>query len=474
MTLSETLRTEIIPTIPRYYRKDDEDEKLDFKAIACFCALGFFLDDDTYFKNTKNLRSATDYQFDHKGRIISANPNFTWFYEPRSISFQEVVEEFTFIFEGLIKKTIQGEKVILPISGGLDSRTLAAALQEYPNTHAYSYSFKNGVNENLYGSSIARACSFPFHGFSIQEGYLWPIIEQVAQINGCYADFTNPRQAAVLSQVKDFGDTFLLGHWGDVLFDDMSASFSRDFQSQVTLIKRKILKSRGVELAEALWQAWGLSGTFENYFDERVMSLLEGIQIDHPDARVRAFKSMHWATRWTSSNLTLFTANHKTFVPYFHDEICKFICTVPEEYLADRQIQIAYLIQKAPKLASLPWQKYHPCNLYNYENYYSTKYLPYRAVRKMINKGKELFGKKIIDSNWKLQFLGNENSQELQKWLFRNSSFTELISPNLVRSFYEKFKKEATQYHHVINMLLTLSLFSKLRQKSNGGKEYYN
>ncbi|MBK7870832.1 MAG: hypothetical protein IPJ74_09160 [Saprospiraceae bacterium] len=121
-----------------------------------------------------------------------------------------------------------------------------------------------------------------------------------------------------------------------------------------------------MELGSALWQAWGLEGVFGDYLHGRIETLLCGIDIDNANARIRAFKSLYWAPRWTSTNLQVFAAARPMALHYYHDEMCQFICTVPEKHLAGRQIQIEYLKMKAPELARIPWQDHRPFNLYNY------------------------------------------------------------------------------------------------------------
>ena len=58
-----------------------------------------------------------------------------WYYEPKNISFNEAVMEFTDIFENIINVNTNGENIILPLSGGLDSRTLATALKKKKLKH---------------------------------------------------------------------------------------------------------------------------------------------------------------------------------------------------------------------------------------------------------------------------------------------------------------------------------------------------
>lgn len=97
----------------------------------------------------------------------------------------------------------ENKKVILALSGGLDSRTQACGLHHVgANVNSYSYSFSGGHDETKYSEKIAKVCDFPFHNWKIPNGYLWNKIEDLAKINGCYSDFTHPRQMAFRENTK--------------------------------------------------------------------------------------------------------------------------------------------------------------------------------------------------------------------------------------------------------------------------------
>ena len=216
------IKTEIIPVKQKFIGKADE---LDYAAICVFAATGFFLDQDTYYKKLKVLKPATAYELDDKGEdIISESSYFKWHYSPRERSLEAVVQEFSDLFESIIKEQISNKEVILPISGGLDSRTQAVALSRLGvKVNAYGYSFKNGHNETRYGKRIAELCDFPFTSYTVTNGYLWEVIEDLAKITKCYSEFTHPRQMAFINHYRDKGEVFSLGHWGDVLFDNAAA-----------------------------------------------------------------------------------------------------------------------------------------------------------------------------------------------------------------------------------------------------------
>ena len=111
-----------------------------------FCCYRFLLDKDTYYEDEVCLRAATKNTINDSGELIKSEPWFNWHYSPRQISFEQALEEFTSLFESIIEEQVKSQKIILPLSGGLDSRTQAAALR-YLNkdVFAYSYSFKNGI-----------------------------------------------------------------------------------------------------------------------------------------------------------------------------------------------------------------------------------------------------------------------------------------------------------------------------------------
>jgi len=63
-----------------------------------------------------------------------------------------------------------------------------------------------------------------------------------------------------------------------------------------------------------------------------------------------------------------------------------------------------------------------------------------------------------------LQFLGEANDKQLHQWLFENESFKDFIPEAVVTTFYNQFKnKDSVNYSHPVSMLLTLSLFTKLK-----------
>ena len=456
----EVIKTPIIPDKQIFAKIKNQPHELDYKAICVFAALGFFLDDDTYWLDTKVLKPATINTIDDNGFLISSEKWFHWHYTPRTISLEAAESEFSVLFEKIIKEQTEGKNVILPLSGGLDSRTQAVALSKLNSkVKSYSYSFENGYKESHISKRIANSLEFPFTKLTIKKEYLWSKINRLGKINGCYSEFTHPRQMAVIDEIKELGDVFSLGHWGDVLFDSDEVNFSSD-EELLVILKKKIIKKGGLELANKLWSYWNLPECFDSYLNKRILKLWNQISIKNNSAKMRAFKSLYWAPRWTSVNLSIFESEHPITLPYYDNRMCKFICTIPENMLANRQIQIEYIKKRMPKLANITWQEKKPFNLYNYHLQKSLYDLPYRIVSKLKREFQRLAGKKYMQRNWELQFLGEENQKLLKKHIFNEKFNKSFISKKIISDFYNKFKdSDDVFYSHPVSMILTLSLF---------------
>ncbi|WP_431135826.1 asparagine synthase-related protein [Psychroserpens mesophilus] len=454
-----TLTTSIIPD-KQTFVKLNKTHTLNHKAICVFVATGFFLDQDSYWEDEICLQPASKHEIDDNGFFLNSKPWFEWHYSPRDLTFDQVLEEYVTLLTDIIHEQVKDNPVVLPLSGGLDSRSQALVLSKMNNpVSAYSYSFQNGYPEHKISKNIAEICGFNFQEFFISKGYLWDVIEDLGTINKCYSEFTHARQMAVFKQLSNMQGVMSLGHWGDVLFDKGAPDTITE-NSIVSFLLKKMVKAKGVELAEKLWKTWGLEGDFNEYLVTRVEDAVSKIKIDNISAKVRAFKTSQWAHRWTTTNLSVFEAAKPITLPYYDNRMCKFICTVPEKYLADRQLQIAH-IKQHKALARVTWHANKPFNLLNY-NYNKSPYnLPSRVANKVSREISSIMGKPLIQRNWELQFLGKENDNQLRTFLF-SDSFASFVPEEVTSYFYSQFKNDnPIVYAHPLSMLLTLALFQK-------------
>ena len=270
---------------------------------------------------------------------------------------------------------------------------------------------------------------------------------------------------AFKEELGSLWNLFSLGHMGDLMFDSFGyPQLSKD--EEVEVLSKLLLKKGGVELAKELWLAWGLEGEFESYFKSRINDLLKQFDIEDTNAKIRAFKTHFYVSSWSSNNLSVFSAIHPISLPYYDDRMCEFICTLPEELLANRKLQIAYIQQNSPELARITWQQTQPFSI-NKRHLNRVPYnLPYRITNKLKREFNRLvMGEHYIKRNWELQFVGKENEKQLERWL-TESELSKLVPEDITKKFYRDFTNtDAFTYSHPVSMLLTLALFQEVINK---------
>tara|TARA_B100000029_G_scaffold242540_2_gene239814 strand:- start:391 stop:1809 length:1419 start_codon:yes stop_codon:yes gene_type:complete len=441
--------------------------KLDYKSIAEFMAIGFFLGNNTYYETIKTCSPAKTYYLNNDQTIDRVESMWDWYYKPNQLTFNQNLDLFIDVFDKIINTQTKDKDILLPLSGGLDSRTLFASVRNRSNLKLCSYMFENGINEVEYAKILSEKYNLPFLSEVIKKGYLWEEFDDLVRLNQCFTDFTHPRQAQVANKWKDISSTILLGHWGDVLFNSQIDNKKYSYDEQLLILKNKIIKSDGLELASELWCNWGLQGSFESYLMDEIDQLYKKIDILNTSARIRAFKSLYWAPRWTSINLSIFKTMGNLVLPYYDDNMCKLVCTIPEEYLNSRKIQIEYIKKTSPQIARVAWQKYHPFNLNNYQMFFNPIYLPVRLMKKIKRLTKSVFDDSyIITRNWENQFLGKTNRALLKNKLLSNIGLDDILNKNLIKKYLSKFDKYPIKYSHSIGMLLTLSTFLNNRHNN--------
>jgi len=459
------IKTSILPTHPHHVKVRAPHE-LDKKAICIFAATSYFLGTDTYWKDEKVLPPGTINTIDDEGYWVDSKPWFEWYYKPRDISFDQAVEEFTDLFHTICKEQAGDRTVLLPLSGGLDSRTQAVAYSKLNNpVISYSYSFHNGYKEGAISRQIAKELGYEYRDMTIPNGYLWDKIDELGKLLKYGTEYTHPRQMAVIDEFRKMDGVFTLGHWGDVLFDAVAPKDLTEEDAEEWMLKKIIVKG-GQELAEALWKEWELEGEFMEYLRQRTKEIWNGLKIDDVGAKARAYYSSTRAVRWTNLGFAIFEATNPIEAPYYDNRMAEFICSIPEEYLADRKIQIAYLKNQSPEVAKITWQAQKPYNLYNYHKNKSPHNLPYRIVDKAKLVVNEKLGKLFIQRNWELQFLGMENDEKLQEHLF-GENLHPFLPKEVITRFYNKFKTDdRVKYSHPVSMLLTLAVWYRTKDKS--------
>lgn len=431
--------------------------RLDWAALSGFFAYGFFPEDRTHLDGVQVLRPATRYDFDSQGRLLRQQAYWKWKHEPAAGDAGAKLREFAVLMGDVLKDQTRDGMIALPLSGGLDSRTVAACVEPGIPLVAYSYGYADTSPETRIAAKIARARNLSFKSHTIRP-YLFDRLDSVLMATEGFQDLTQARQADVADWLKDQSEFVLAAHWGDVFCDDMglaglNGSAGPDLAFN-HLLRR--LEKRGRNwLLENLCRP-NLNGESP----ERVARGLIRREFDRledigeADFRIKAVKTNQWAYRWTLASLRMYQEAVYPRMPFFDPRVMDYFCTVPTSMVRSRQLQIEFLKQFAPDLARIEWQVYD-ADLFHYRAY-NTWLLPKRIFRKL---SRMVTGDGAVQRNWEVQFFSPGQWERLEcRLLWERSALHDLVSRSAIRGLLDRFHAERSPVDgYTVSMLLTFA-----------------
>ena len=441
--------------------------RIDAPGLCAFLGCGFFLGDRTLYDDIHVVPPAMEITFDRDGVVTSRRRTWEWRHAPNTArSMRDLTAGLDAVLRPVARRMLVTGRTALPLSGGLDSRTIAGIAPPESPPWAFSYGFHDRSLETRIAARVARARGLPFESFVVGI-YLFDQLETIAGCLEGFQDLTQARQAAVLPELGAHADYVLAAHWGDVWLDDMGwhGSPAATASEVAGFALAKMLK-RG--------RRWLLDNVAAPLVDEPpemivAQQVAEGMRpfeaIEDPDFRVKIFKTWNWSFRWTVNSLRAYLPAAFPRLPFYDPDVMRFFETVPTSQVAGRRLQIEWLKEYAPDLARIAWQPYDT-NLYRVD-WYNSWLLPKRALKKML---RSLRGGAPPSRNWEIQFLGAEERRRLRDSLLsRPHVLHELVSPEKIAELLDGFLAAPNAADgYTVSMLFSLATWLEDGQEPAG------
>ncbi len=468
---------------------DTNATTLDPLGLASFACFGFYLGERTGYEHVHILRPGRLFALDHESRPHARELRRTaeWRYEPE---WQRDFPDTVAAFDDVLRRTVEEHvadvpagHIALPLSGGLDSRTLLAALTRgahdpfAPDPAAparrlwcYAYDYAGMRLETDIARRLATRCrGTAFDAFTV-EPYLFALLPQLGPALEGAQDLTQCRQAAVLAALRERAEVVVAGHWGDVWLDGawpangngvngLDTVEASDDAALARILLNKALKP-GHEWLLANFVTPLMRETFGG--DVEPLRLLEEAMqeelaripsLPNAQARLKAAKTETWSFRWTLASLRCYRMATRLRLPFYDSRLADFFATVPNEWMQGRALQIAYLKRTAPELAAVPWQAAgtslfaHPQPRWQRLARGAAR----RAWRRLTNRS-------VIQRNWEVQLLPSLGRDRLRNTLLASPSpLHDLVPPARLRSLLDEFHDAPSRERaHAASVMLTL------------------
>lgn len=332
-----------------YYLKDKINPRLNEKNAAEFMVAGYVTGNETLFDDIKQVRNGEFLIYQKNEKRLKSCCYFRFLHgdycelpETGLIKMldQTLVNAFTRLIESTSK---QGKRLIVPLSGGLDSRIIVAMLKRLGVNNVICMSYgKKGSRESDISKHVAEAL-----------GYEWLFVEYTAKKwRECYnskeadlfriwagnlsslphmQDFLAVKELKIQGKIPE-NSVFIPGHSGDMLAGshiplnclDDSADFSSEAYLAASLKKHY-----------NLWQ-WPYEQGFEDIFKQKISKSTSGLEIKDNETFANAIEYFDFNERQAKFIINsvrvyeFFRCEWR--IPFWDTELIKFFLKVPIKY----------------------------------------------------------------------------------------------------------------------------------------------
>lgn len=445
-----------VKAISTYYiglAKQTVNKKLDWEGITGFMATGFFPSDKTYLDTIHIFYPSSCYIFNKDCSLVERKCYWNWTFDTNNSA--SIDDKLNDALTGSIKYAIHGQRVALPVSGGLDSRMLAGIFNgidktSYQSAWAFSYGYTAQSPEIKIGRKIGKAIGVPFRE-KVVPNYLFNSMDRIIDSVEFFQYVDGTRQACMLPELQNDADVVIGGHWGDVWIDDVYLDDYSEEQLQNYFRKKVVKKGSAWLLDKVCAPHINKPGKYlDTYFSD---SIKKYRHLKDADKIIKAYKTDQWSFRWTTASIRMYQAATMPVLPFYDKHVVDLLISVPSQHLRNRQYEISFIKKYFPRLAAITWQEYD-ANLYKYKYFNNRNYL-YRVGHKIqrIIKGEP------VTRNWELFYLDEEGKRNLELILSTPSLRNFVSQKDIEELLTDFYKKPTAATGYTISMLHTFAQF---------------
>ena len=342
------------------------DNGLDDHAVADLFNYSYPLGDKTFFKQVKYLKGGHFIKITNQSSKKVKYWDFS-FDEQVTKSVPELVEEMDAIYSEILPLRLKnGKDVVIPLSGGLDSRFMVShAVRAGYRPILISHGKKNCLDHKI-AKKVARRYNLEDNFRFIEVNPLW--LKDFAEKYVFYSEGMNNTGPAVLLGISskynlDSTNTiFLNGIYGGPTNFGPSYFKDRDITSSLTFYERlqDLRRSLFGELIDDRYYSLFTKETAAFFKNNYMSSLKEefSLHCDVSDIYCNQ-KDMFFIKNRLFRHMNLVDCNRYIWHDHFglaDDKLVDFYMKLPPELKISRHLMFEYFKLKFPEMADIPYQ----------------------------------------------------------------------------------------------------------------------
>lgn len=420
------------PAIGTFSGAFDGGDVVDWAAIAGFCAFGFYPADRTWREDLRLVRPATWLVLDERGHGVDERVTWRWDHDPdRSVGIDEAADAFAEVWSRTLRRWLAGREVVVPLSGGLDSRTVlaeATGSSGARSVRTFSYGFQPASVELAIARRLGAVRAVP-PTEQVVEPYVFDRLADLAGSVEGFQAITFSRQVGASEVLGGLGDRIVGGHWGDVWFDRSGGAGSAAGTEDAHRLARRafdLFAKRGRDplLDDVCRPQLGGEDPRGLLLDLLTEEARRLPNLADPGMALKALKTEQWSFRWTLASTRSYHLARPTLLPFYANDVVDLFLRLPADIHAGRAVQIAYLRRHHPDLAAVTWQgSGRTLHDRAWERPVATAR---RAGRKALRTVRR---RSVLERNWEVQYLGADRPGRLRALAERAVGSTDVAAP---------------------------------------------
>lgn len=448
------------------------ERTVDHRSIAEFFSFGYILGSKTFFQGIELLPPASIMTYNLEKIEITQYWDFKFREVYDDISEKECTRELSRLILQAVKRQTKGvHRIGIPLSGGLDSRTIAASIQKknYP-VHTFSFGRKDSDDVKI-AKIVSERLGMQHHFFEFKPDDLIYYAEKAVYLTDGMQNCIHAHRMQTYNEVRDFMDVALIGWIGD---SAIGSGFLRSDQSMID-DKFELFK-----IISGFYSTDFLSNLFSNdYFPvfkenfalskNYILKIDENANINLSNNRLMYYNFKERQRRFILMGPVLVKNSIEIRMPFADNDLIDFVLQIPPEFKINKHLYIKTILSMFPDLADCPYQATGlPLNA-------STIAKRSKSFFELVKKITNTYSRKIFKI--KLFVEENRNFHDYNNWIRNNKELREYITGILLDErtinrhyFNRKYIKEILDSHigksedhaELIGRLLTFELWNRL------------
>lgn len=451
-----------------------EKDNIREQSLIEYLYFGYISENHTFYNDIYQINQASIIEIAYHNKIsFVQKPYWSYLYtnEYKNENTEELIDELYRLWQQSVKRRIsQNDKIILPLSGGLDSRAiLASIIEQTSTTNLVTCTFGEKLSwDYQIGTKVAKKFGIKNINLDVEK------YQYEEQFNISFDDSDGMVDATPYLPILEYKDllqysnTIISGYIGDFImgshmFKELNYLIS-DYHSGSIDINSHFLKINALNDLEKLKEIFNKSvfHKIENPIDIALSSFSENTNLS--DIYFLHFLNNH-VYNYSYYNVFRFRDDFNYLSPFLDYDLIDFMCKIPHNLRYNQKLYRLMLIRKYPDFYKIPCK-----NMYNTS--LNSKYYKY-FINKALNFSQKRINKLLNNSIGIEPFLDlNLNYIDYNKLIRKDKAFQNVLYKYLKKldntDYFNMDSIDELWYDHrfnnknnsrIIGLLVTFSMF---------------